>query len=53
VAVATYGDLVRHRDLRQVLALAEGVARCVADGGVVAVRAAAGVADERCTPVFM
>jgi len=32
---------VRHGDLRHVLALAE------------AVRAAGGVAEERCTPVFM
>jgi len=36
---------VRHGDLRHVLALAEG--------RVVAVRAAGGVAEERCTPVFM
>ena len=39
---------------RQVLALAEDVARLGSPTAmVVAVRAAGGVADERCTPVFM
>jgi hypothetical protein len=47
------GDAVRHGDQRHVLALAEGVARLRADAMVVAVRAAGGVAEERCTPVFM
>ena len=46
-------DLVRHRDQRRVLALAEDVARLFADRLRVAVRAAGGVAPERCTPVFM
>jgi len=47
------GNLVRHRDHRQVLALPEAIARGIAHGNVVLVRAAGGVAEERCTPVFM
>ena len=48
------GDLVRHRDQRHVLALAEDVAGLGRRPAcVVAVRAAGGVAPERCTPVFM
>ena len=46
-------DLVRHRDQRRVLPLAEHVAGLVSDRTVFAVRAAGGVALERCTPVFM
>ncbi|MEI2716204.1 MAG: hypothetical protein V9E98_04280 [Candidatus Nanopelagicales bacterium] len=48
------GDLVGHGDAGQVLALAELVARDVRPTAwVVMVRAAGGVAPERCTPVFM
>jgi hypothetical protein len=44
---------MRHGDRRQELALAEDVARLGPTGIVVAVRAAGGVAELRCTPVFM
>ena len=47
------GDLVRHRDQRRALALAEHVAGLGPTACVVAVRAAGGVAPERWTPVFM
>ena len=47
-------DAVSHREARDVLALAENVARLGARPlRVVAVRAAGGVAPERWTPVFM
>jgi hypothetical protein len=47
-------NAVRHRDQRHVLALPEDVAGLLGPtAGVVAVRAAAGVALDRCTPVFM
>jgi hypothetical protein len=44
---------MRHGNPRQVLALAEHIAGLGPTGMVVAVRAAGGVAEERCTPVFM
>ena len=48
------GDAVGHGERGQVLALAEGVARVRGPtASVVAVRAPAGVAPERWTPVFM
>ena len=47
------GNAVGDSDPGQTLAGAENVSRLRPMAGVVAVRAAGGVAEERCTPVFI